>query len=151
MVLAVMVVFLCFRVYQVVKPEEDKTGKIFRRAGNDLPPDVEKPGQPDLIADINYEERYDSLYTRNMMTYNPSGIRPGQETEGEVQVDLTVLSINEVSNGVFRAQIRTSQSRKWYSEGDAFESYELLSIDASTLCCDIFAENIGRRVTLCVE
>lgn len=151
MVLAVMVVFLCSRVYQVVQPQEDKTGKIFRRAGNELPDDVERPGQPALIPDINYEERYDSLYTRNMLTYNPAGIRAGRDTEGEAPLDLSLLLINETSNGVFRAQIRTSQSRKWYDEGEAFESYQILSIDPSTLCCDIFAENIGRRVTICVE
>ena len=69
MVLAVMVVFLCSRVYQVVQPQEDKTGKIFRRAGNVLPVDVERPGQPSLVPDINYEERFDSLITRPRESY----------------------------------------------------------------------------------
>ncbi len=56
-----------------------------------------------------------------------------------------------MSDGTWRVRIRSASRRGWYSEGDAFESYQLLSIDPETGCIVVFSEKIGRREEICKE
>ncbi len=55
----------------------------------------------------------------------------------------------ETSQGIWRVSIRSASRRGWYSEGDAFESYELLSIDPELECIVVFAEELERREEIC--
>jgi len=63
---------------------------------------------------------------------------------------LTLLDLQETSSGEARAQIQSARRRGWYSEGDAFEQFQLLDIDLISRCCTIFDEELGRRYELCL-
>lgn len=151
MVLAVMVCFLIFRVYQVVKPPTPgPDGPILRMPGNEFPIDIpDRPGTPAPVAGIPARETWTDLTRRPPWFYRrPGQSRGGAENTDELQ--LTVLNFQGTGDNV-RVRIRTEGSRKWYSVGDAFESYELLSVDLDTGCIEVFSEALGKRVEICKE
>ena len=61
-----------------------------------------------------------------------------------------VLRIVEVRDGVYRAQIKTNSSTKWYNEEDEFEIYELRDIDATTGCVELHDQSTGQTMTICM-
>ena len=73
---------------------------------------------------------------------------PGNGNAGQT-LNLKVLSFQEVSNGIWRVRIRSASRRGWYSEGDAFETYEILSIDGETKCIVVYAEELEGRREIC--
>lgn len=151
MVLAVMVGFLCYRVYQVMYPEttgEGNEGQIWRLASKDLPEDMERPGTPPLPPPNPLRVDWSRLWKSPMFRWDPRGVKaPG----GLAEVELSVIKIMDTGVGGYRVQIETEKSKKWYAEGASFESYELISIDPDGGCCDIFAENIQKLVEVCIE
>ena len=150
MVLAVMVIFLCFRVYQVVQPAQSQTeNKDFELPRSEFPPDVETPGTPPRIPADPNPGNWTDLVRNNPFVY----VSPGDSTRGDGDsdqvLDLEVLNFQETSDGNWRVRIRSASRRGWYSEGDAFEAYELLSIDPETECIVVFAEELARRQEIC--
>jgi len=68
------------------------------------------------------------------------------------QVDtLELLNMQEVSSGSWKVRIRSGNSRKWYSEGDRFETYQLLTVDPDTECVVIYDETVRQVVEICKE
>lgn len=151
MVLAVMVGFLCYRVYKVLQPEEVVVSAPARKPLAELSPDAPRPSIPPRPPSAPDAENWASLFTRNPLVYVPGGVGSDTDDEDEFSIDLQVLRVRDVGGGTIKAQIKTSSSRKWYAEGQAFESYELLSIDVEEECCEIFAESLGRTITRCVK
>lgn len=150
MVLAVMVIFLCFRVYQVVQPPPPPTGnKIFQPPRGQLPPEVETPGTPPRIPDDPNPGNWTDLWLNNPFIYVSPGDSRRRSGNSDQVLYLEVLSFQEVSDGNWRVRIRSASRRGWYSEGDAFETYELLSIDPDNECIVVFAEELGRREEIC--
>jgi len=151
MVLGVMVIVLCFRVYQVLYPPPDIAGDIFLPPGNSLPLDVKTPGTPPRIPPNIEPENYTLLWMRNPFIW----VEPGKRrllTDGSIQeVDLELLRLQAVGDG-WTVQIRSAaNTKKWYREGDRFESYQLLSIDPDAECVTVFAEEVQRRTEICKE
>ncbi len=152
MVLGVMVIVLCFRVYQVLYPPPDIAGDIFLPPGNSLPLDVKTPGTPPRIPPNIEPENYTLLWMRNPFTW----VEPGKRrlsTDGSIQdIDLELVNLQQVSDGSWKVQIRSAaNTKKWYSEGARFESYQLLSIDPDAECVTVFAEEVQRRTEICKE
>lgn len=152
MVLAVMVVFLCFRVYQVLYPPPPPTGgRNFQPPRNELPADVETPGVPPRIPPNSAPENWANLWLRNPFIWVNPGTSRRINIDGASQViNLEVLNFQEVPDGSWKVQIQSAR-RGWYSEGDSFETYQLLSIDPDTECIEVFAEQVQRRVQICKE
>ena len=151
MVLAVMVVVLCFRVYQVLYPPPPETGGAnFQPPGNSLPLDVKTPGIPPRIPPNMEPENYTLLWMRSPFTWVEPGTRR-RTPDGSIQeVDLELLNLQQVSDGSWRVQIRSAaNTKKWYAEGARFESYQLLAIDPDTECVTVFAEEVQRRAEIC--
>ena len=149
MVLAVMVIFLCFRVYQVVQPQPQPPGSNFQPPRGELPPDVETPGIPPRMPVNPNPGNWTNLWVNNPFIYVPPGVsRPGNGNAGQA-LNLEVLSFQEVSVGIWRVRIRSASRRGWYSEGDAFETYEILSIDGETKCIVVYAEELEGRREIC--
>ena len=149
MVLAIMVSFLCFRVYQVVQPPQtQETEKNFQPPGNELPLDVETPGVPPRTPGLPDSENWTNLWRSNPFYYPPGGSR-SKPTDGEQDIDLELLNIQLMADGSYRARIRSANRKGWYSEGEGFEAYELVSIDPDAECIVVFAEEIERPVEIC--
>ena len=152
MVLAIMVSFLCFRVYQVVQPPQTKEAeKNFQPPGNELPLDVETPGVPPRTPGLPDSENWTNLWRSTPFYYLPPGASSRRTTEGEPEIDLELLNIQPMADGSYRARIRSANRKGWYSEGEAFEAYELVSIDPDTGCIVVFAEEIESRVEICID
>ena len=150
MVLAIMVIFLCFRVYQVVQPPPPPPGdKVFQPPRSEFPPDVETPGIPPRMPGNPSPGNWTDLWRNNPFIYVPPGVSRRGNGDSSQVLELEVLSFQEASPGSWRVRIRSASRRGWYSEGDAFEAYELLSIDPDTECIVIFAEELERRVEIC--
>ena len=67
-------------------------------------------------------------------------------TTGQERPNLTLLDIKEWKSGTYRAYILT-RTRKWYAEGEQFETYQLMSIDPEAGTVEIFSEQHGRSFT----
>ncbi len=151
MVLAIMVIFLCFRVYQVVQPPQEGPGGVFQPPRNELPTEVETPGTPPRVPGIPSPGNWADLWRNHPFLY----VSPGDVTRGngnsDQTLDLEVLNFQETSDGNWRVRIQSASRRGWYSEGDAFEAYELLSIDAETECIVVFSEELARREEICIK
>ena len=152
MVLAVLVVILCFRIYRMLNPIPDETAEAVppSRAGNQLPLDAERPPLPLPLEAVYEVDDWSSLSRRNPFFWsNVTG--SGEVSVDGVPQDLKVVRIRETRDGVFSAQIRTQSSTKWYNEGDEFEIYTLQRIDAEAKCCTFRASNQRRSFDICVE
>ncbi len=147
--LAIMVVILCYRVYQVVNPPEDVDPKDdFRLPGDMLPADVETPGIPPQIPGLPDSENWTILWRKNPFIWVEPGTRGPITDEGE-EIDLRLLNIQETADGSYIAQIKSPTRRGWYKEGAPFESYEVITIEADEECVWVFAEEVGRNVRIC--
>lgn len=150
MVLAVMVVFLCFRVYQVVQPSPPPTGtKNFRPPRSELPPDVETPGTPPRMPINPNPGNWASLWVNDPFFYERPGVSTRRNGDSGPGLDLEVVGFQEVITGEWKVRIRSGTDRHWYSEGDAFQAYELLSIDPDLKCVVVFAEELGHSIEIC--
>lgn len=154
MVLAVMVCFLMFRVYQVVSPPDDNanSNRLPNPPRRDLPPDVETPGRPPQPPPPPPAQDWSRLWRFDLFQYKqPRDVGGGSTDDSDgPDVDITLLRIREVPGQGYKAQMKTASRTGWYSEGDPFEAYELVTIDPDSNCVVIFAEQLERSITVCV-
>ena len=142
LVLAVMVMLLCWNVYRVVyppKPAEPKVHRAPDRSGFDEIPQV-TPLEPAQSQD------WASIYTPNPFWYL-AGQKINNDTEKPEDVGITLLDIRQV-RGKNRAKLQTESSARWYDEGQQFESFELLSVDPDAGTCQVRSEGSGKVITL---
>lgn len=152
-VLAMMVVFLSFRIYTILNPSAPEDPKIFVPPRKELAEDVKTPGTPPRVPALNRSEDWSVLYTRDMFIYEKPKESSSLTEAGETS-NITVHRIREglPGSGTFRVQIQTeAAAKKWYSVGDAFETYTLLAVDFDTKCCEFFDDRLGKRIEVCVE
>lgn len=148
-----MVGFLVYRVYQVVNPPPSPSQKPVSPPGREPPADFQVPEVPSARDLFESPEDWTGLARRNLFSYRPSAGRQSQEGQDEESlINLTLLSIRETppDSGNFKARIRSASSPRWYDVGESFESYQLESIDPDSQCCDVFSDNLGRVVRLCI-
>ena len=152
MVLAIMVIFLCWRVYQVVNPSEGAAPEDFSPPRSELSEDIETPGRPPDVPPPPPRDDWSMLWRRPPFFWVQPGTGPRTRSgPDDDAIDLELLSIQQRPDGEYTARIRTSSSRKWYREGDPFEAYTLLSIDPDGPCVVIFAENVSKSLEFCIE
>ena len=153
MVLLVMLVFLGLRVYNILNPETDPgTNSSFPPPRSEISKDVERPGIPPRVEPLAGPEDWSPLVRRDPFFYDPrTAVLVGKDGEEPLGSKVEVLSIQEVFAGVVKVQIRTERTKKWYEEGDEFETYRLQSVDVDTQCCEIYDESFGRSFEKCVD
>ncbi len=153
MVLAVMVGFLIFRVYQVVYPPSDgPTDDVIPPPGRTIPNDVPTPGLPPPVPPPQRTDDWSRLWRFNPLNYRQPRSRGGQSSDpSAADIDLQLKRITPSGAGKFRAQITSPSRTGWYEEGQAFESYELLAIDADAGTVTVFSERLQRSVELRLE
>lgn len=155
MVLFIMLVFLAYRVYEVVYPPPPPEEDALQLPQSKLPEDqaVRKdlglPATPPVKPPLDLPGDYTALYRRNPFWYF-SGKGGGGSGSGSVtaeDLNIQLLNIQEV-DGRYRAQLRTTSTTKWYYEGEPFEEYTLERVNPQERTVVIFAERYGRRITL---
>ena len=154
MVLAVMVLVLAYRVYQVLNPPPPRQWAMLAAPRMQLPDDAESrerlglPSVPPPRPPMTLPGDYVSFYERNPFWYY-SGTA-GQDTGQDVRVEdlnIQLLDIQTGPDGNPRARLRT-RTTAWYSEGDTFEEFEVTRIDPDTNSVVVYSERYGRPFTL---
>ena len=141
MVLAVMVIFLIYRVYEVVNPEVEQVAENYRppeprgNIGVTVPPPL-KPlptPPPDMTR-------------RHPFVWIGVNQGPGGNDEGP-DVDLRLLQIME-NRGEWRARIRSQVKTYWVSEGEKLESWEVIEINPDEETVVVYLYDLNDQVIL---
>ncbi|MGI6138268.1 MAG: hypothetical protein ACOYI9_04485 [Candidatus Hydrogenedentales bacterium] len=154
MVLIVLVLVLMYRVYGIISVPEAPAWPAIPIPLTELPDDrtdqesLGLPSRPPMVPTDGVPGTYTSLYERNPFWYygSTTDSRDSQQIRPE-DLNITLLKIQDVS-GRPRAQLRTASTTKWYSEGEQFEEFELISIDAEEESVVIYSERYARQFTL---
>lgn len=150
-ILIIMIIILCQRVYDVMNPEtEDAAARIppmpFSTSDN-VPIPRNPPLPPPDLAPQNWillESRPNTLFVKPRSGPN---VNDNQE-------DVTDLVLHRIRNSgrVPRVQISTGQGRpRWYEEGAKFESYEIVFIDPENQTCQVYSEEASKPITLTLK
>lgn len=147
--MAIMVAVFAWQVYKVQNPPEviEERPVVPPRAvqPDDVPllgipvPPANPPPPPPLTD-------YRTLGRQNMFWYfSGQGAQP---TAVEEAPPLTLVNIMAWPDGTHRAQIQTASSRQWIGEGEDFEDYTLMSIDAAAGTVEVYDAKRNRTVVL---
>ena len=150
--LVIMVFFLILRVYRIIYPppgpdvfDEEPPRSTIPEEYDGSPP--KSPGPFDYPSSANYEE----LITKNpFWVYSSAAVSEFSDEVTPEDLNITLLRIQRRSDGTYNAQLRT-KARRWYREGEHFESYIVESIDPEAGTCDVYSEQLGRVITLSLE
>ncbi|MFP6580939.1 MAG: hypothetical protein VCD00_00115 [Candidatus Hydrogenedentota bacterium] len=149
-VLAVMVILLGYRVYSLVyTPENNDPNRMPIKPGDQYqgdvltPPLIPPPYDMDPVTRLIRNPPFN--YTTPRGGTDTRG--PGAEDAGEIRV----LRIVEGADGRYKARITTGASKKLILEGEKFESYQLMTIDPDTGCCEIYSEILSKLIEVCIE
>ena len=153
MVLVVMVVILCYRVYEVMNPPPEEGPANYPPPITDperIPPEA-RPDIPPETVSIDVPGSYSNLYRQNPFWYH-SGERRASEDQALTPEELNIelLAVREV-NGRWRAQLRTETARGWYDEGEEFQEFVLEQINPEEESVVIYAARYAERLTLTMQ
>ncbi len=148
MVLAIMVAVFAWQVYKVQNPPD-----VVEEAAPPIPRVV----QPEDLAELGIPvppppppppplTDYRTLGRQNMFWYFAG--QSAQPTAVEEAPPLTLVNIMAWPDGSHRAQIQTAASRQWIGEGEDFEDYTLVSIDAAAGTVEVYDAKRNRTVVL---
>ena len=146
MVFAAMVVVLCWYVYKALNPPEQEDDILMVLPKSEVGSEVggvEWPPPPAARRPVDWS----SIHKRSPFWYFSTPGATEQNDRGEQDARISLLNIRVVS-GRPRAQLQTESSKKWYDEGESFESFELLKIDPEAETCDVYSERLGKVVIL---
>jgi len=145
-VLAVMIGILCWHVYRVVNAPIEASAGTFMPAGKTLQ-DSEKPPMP-LPPPPAVPTSWKAVYTPNPFWFYSGGTTASGISRDDQDPGIKLLRIQEMAGGKLRAQLQTTATN-WYSEGDQFETFQLLKIDP-TGSCQVYSEGLGKVIVLTV-
>jgi hypothetical protein len=145
MVLAIMFVALCYQVFKVWNPEPPPPPPVHRTATTDVEGAVEIPEPPPVGRPWEGEDT-------NELRKNPFTRMTGSVTTSEGSDEkIQLLKIIVWSDGSLRAELKTPQEKGYFQEGEAFSTYEVLSIDKEAGTVEVFSAETNKRLTLSVE
>jgi hypothetical protein len=145
MVLAVLFVVLCYRVYWVVYPPPVESARQFPAPGTQPPEGVP---QPPAIPLPPVEPATDALVERNPFSVH-DGAPPAAEQEP--QIDLELVRTMRTGPNSARAQLIVDRQRTWVTEGEEVGGYRVERIDPDGDEVVVRSQREGRRFTLRVE
>jgi hypothetical protein len=151
MVLVILVFVLAYQVFQVVQHKPDPTLQV-PRAGTirDTPPDTIPSPEPFVSTPTGKD--YAGLNQRNpFWVYSSTGEKKDASgTTEAADPAIRLLNIQALPDGGHTARIQT-QGTQWYKEGEQFESYKLLKIDAENRQVEVYSEKLGKSITLKIQ
>ena len=153
-VLAIMVCFLCYRVYPFIYPTEEDI------SANRIPnsprttvseDDIDIPSLPPPAPKLHDRENWNNIYRRSPFQFLPASGNANQAGSDDANSNLQLISIQDVGGGVFMARIKVGNDRpRTLRQGQQFGTYELLVIDPDTGCCEIYSEDVGEDIEICL-
>ena len=146
-ILVIMLAILGYNIYKIVKVVDADSMAIMQPPGNGPyegfgpPPRIERS-----IEDVDILP----LIRRSIHHYVPPGRGTGNnDQDGEGQ-DLKALRIFKGKDGAYKAQISAGGKKTILAEGEQFESYQLVSInadpDGEPPYCIIYSENTNSKI-----
>lgn len=150
LVLAIVVLVLCFRVSLLINPSRtvDVVKYVSPRQGGEIeldePPRQPLPPDPLPVTPMLRSPIFD--YQR------PSARNTGTDSNLSEEDDkVKLLRFMGDGRGGYKAHISTGGARKLLAEGDAFESYTVTNIDYDTKCVTIYSEKSNKQFELCLD
>lgn len=142
MVLTVLVIVLCYRVYGVVNPPPIEAAPNFPPPGNAAPDGVPAPPPVPLPTG--------SPDTGQIVARNPFSVYGGApaQVEQEPQLDIELVRTMPLGPNEARAQIVVNRQRRWVSQGEEFDGYRVERIDPETNEVVIWSQEDARSYTL---
>ncbi len=151
MILVLMLAFLGYRIYTVINIAESDTSMTFRSPSTN-PDNVQGYGEPPRMLKSTDTADIAPLVRRSPFIYeSPGKSSGGNETLNDEDSRLQVIRILERSDGNHKAQISTGGKKTLLSEGDQFESYQLVSINIEDQSCIIYSENSAKEIVVKVK
>jgi hypothetical protein len=144
-VLVVLLGFLGFRVYELFVPKVLEAAAPDER-GKPAPPQP-PPNNPALDAPGEYA----GLYRSNAFTYFSDAPTEGGTGLTGKEAGIELLNLKQMPDGRWRAQLKTSVTKKWYDEGEPFEEFKVESINPEEKTVVVYAERFARTVTLRIQ
>lgn len=141
-VFLVLLGFLAFRVYELFVP------KVLEAAPKDETGNRDAPPPPPSKPPLDGPGQYAGLYRGNAFTYFSDAPTTGEGGLTAKEAGIELLNLMEMPDGRWRAQLKTSVTKKWYDEGEPFEEFKLESIDPDEKSAVVYAERFARTVTL---
>ena len=146
-----MVAVLAFQIFNVIRTEEDLSRGLPSSPRITADPAQLDPPPPDLPPELPPQKP--PANPNVLIQNNPFDWREQRGGGGGPDTSLSTLILlrirGEGENAI--AQIETDSSRKWYSVGEAFESYELLSVDVDEGTAEVFDESLNRTRIIRLE
>lgn len=155
-IFAVMVVFLCWRVYKVIQPPEEVATPNHTLPRTALPEDPDElkalgfPGAPPEVPPAFRSENWNALSGSNPFWYYGTKATEDPSAQKAENVQIFLTRISKGKGGVLQAQLRTQSLTKWYSEGESFESFQLLRINPEQKTCEVYSEGLRKTITLTI-
>lgn len=143
-----MIAVLAFQIFSVLRTEEDQTLGMPPPPSKQADRESLEPAPPEMPPEIPPREppvNAPRLATNDPFDWREQSAGPG--AGGPAESTLRLLRIRGEGESAF-VQIQTESSRRWYSVGEAFESYELLSVDAEEGTAEVFDESLNRTRTI---
>jgi hypothetical protein len=149
-VLAIMLLVFAWNMYRVLYPPPAKPlakeHKLPKVTDDGTLPSQPVPRGPDVRAMTSWK----TVYTPSPFWYYAVQSGKSGDEGKDKDAGIHLRQIKEMGGGVFRAQLETT-ARKWYSEGDKFEQFELQKIDPDAQTVRVYSERLGQVITLSVE
>ena len=149
MILVVMVCLLGYRVYAVLYPPPPENDAFLAPPSTPDPetlePEVKPPEPPPRPRDGGPGD-YANLTRKNPFWYYSTQGDTADEEE-DACAGISLVGFQQGGDN-WMAQLRTRATTRWYSEGDQFEEFTLLSIDGNGGTVRVYSELVGEECIL---
>lgn len=146
-----MVVVLAFQIFSVLRTQEDESASFPLPPRREADREVLQPAPPEAPPEMPPKKL--PVDPNRLIANDPFDWRERASAGAAEQANvapLRLLRIRSAGDSTM-VQIETDSSRKWYQVGEAFESYELLSVDPEAGTAEIFDESLNRTRVIALE
>jgi len=148
-VLVVLLIVLggnVYNLYRTAYPKEASKDTTYLLPKASLGEDW-TPAPPPPPPVTRQPTKWPEIFTPNPFWYLANQANTSVKKQGAEDAGISLIRITTVQ-GKNRAQLQTASSKKWYYEGESFESFELLKIDPGEGTCQVRSERLGKVIAL---
>lgn len=146
-----MVAALAYQIFGVLRTQDDAAASFPPNPRREADPELLDPKPPAAPPEIPADKI--PVPPEALTPNDPFDWRARDESSAADQenlVPLRLLAIRGEGDSAL-VQIETDSSKKWYKVGEAFESFELLSVDVEEETAEVFDEGLNRARVIELE